>query len=556
LLAARFGAAAGSELADAAMKRNLPAVRSLLAQKADVNAAQQDGATALHWAVHFDDVDMVDLLVRSGANVKAANRFGVTPLALACINGNAAVVERLLKAGADANTVLTELGETPLMLAARTGSGAVIKVLLENGANVNATESTKGQTALMWAASERHAAAVKVLVEHGADVNARSKITTTQGRGLYDGAAPAPPASTPAEEMALKKAQSESNADARLALLADFEQQFPKSRLLLDVYQDMIKIYQAKNDPANEKLVREKLVPIERQQRQPAPRGPVVSTGGITALMLAARENSLESAEILVAAGADPNLALANGSGPLLLAILNGHYQVASFLLNHGADPNHADKDGKAALYATVDMRNLATTDTPGPAADKAEALELIQTLLTRGANPNARLTARPQFRGGANRTWLSEPGATPFYRAAVSGDVNAMRLLLAYGADPYIATNDNTTPLMVAAGIGYLVGSTFAWPERDALDAIKLCLELGNVNAANDAGQTALHGAAFRGWNAAVQTLVDHGANLSVKDKQGRTPMVWADGIYRGGGIAPVRQAQTVALFQRLIGK
>jgi uncharacterized protein len=559
LLAAQFGSAAGSELADAAMKRNMAALRSLLTQKADVNAAQSDGATALHWAVHFDDIDMVDLLIRAGANVKAANRLGVTPLALACINGNGGLIERLLKAGADANAPLSDLGETPLMMAARTGNAAAVKVLLDHGADVNAVEKVKGQTALMWAASERHAAAAMALIEHGADVNARSKITSTQGRGLYDGggAAAAPPAPpSPAEEAALKKAQAESNADAKLVLLTDFEQQYPKSRLLLDVYQDMIKIYQAKNDSAKEKLVREKLVPIERQQRQPAPRGPVVNSGGITALMLAARENSLDTVQVLIAAGADPNLTLATGSTPIVMAILNGNYQVASFLLDHGADPNLGDKDGKAALYATVEMRNLATTDTPGPASDKAEALELIRTLLKHGANPNARLTGKPAFRGGANRTWLSEPGATPFYRAAVSGDVTVLRLLLGYGADPYIATNDNSTPLMVAAGVGYLVGSTFAWPESDALEALKLCLELGNVNAANDAGLTALHGAAFRGWNAGVQTLVEHGAKMDIKDKQGRTAMMWADGVYRGGGIAPVHQAQTFALFQQLMSK
>lgn len=560
LLTARYAAAAGSDVADAAMKRNTSALRSLLQQKADANAPQADGATALHWAVHFDDLDMVQLLIRSGANVKAANRFGVTPLALACINGRARIVEELLKAGADPNASLSELGETPLMMAARTGDTATVKVLLDYGANVNTREKSKDQTALMWAASERHPAVAKILVDHGADVNARSKVSVTLGRGLYDrpaaaGAAAAPP---PEEQMAFDKIKSEANADAKLALLLDFEKQFSTSRLLLDAYQEMIKIYQAKNDPAGEKLVREKLVPIERQQRQPAPgqQGAAAGSGGITALMLAARENSLETVEVLVEAAADANLTMANSSTALLMAILNGNYSVASFLLNHGANPNLADKDGKTALYATVEMRNLATTDTPGPAADKAEALELTKLLLDRGADPNARLTGRPPFRGGANRSWLSEPGATPFYRAAVSGDVKTMRLLLGYGADPYVATADNTTPLMVAAGIGYLVGSTYVWSESEALEALELCLQLGDVNAVNNAGLTALHGAAFRGWNAGVQLLVDKGASLTAKDKQGRTPMNWADGVYRGGGIAPVRQVQTIALLQKLMGK
>jgi ankyrin repeat protein len=238
------------------------------------------------------------------------------------------------------------------------------------------------------------------------------------------------------------------------------------------------------------------------------------------------------------------------------MAILNGNYELAGFLVEKGANPNIADSNGKAALYAAVEMRNLATTDTPGPQADKAEALELIRVLLNHGADPKARLTGRPPFRGGANRAWLSEPGATPFYRAAASGDISSMRLLLAHGADPFIAASDNTTPLMVAAGIGYLHGSTFVWSDREALEALQLSLELGNIHAANDAGLTALHGAAFRGWNLGVQTLVDKGARLDAKDKQGRTPLNWADGVYRGGGIAPVRQLHTIALFQEIMNK
>ena len=178
----------------------------------------------------------------------------------------------------------------------------------------------------------------------------------------------------------------------------------------------------------------------------------------------------------------------------------------------------------------------------------------MTKALLNHAADPNARLTAKPPFRGGLNRNWLSEPGATPFYRAAVSGDITVMRLLLAYGADPYIAATDNTTPLMVVAGVGFLTGSTYSWPESDALEALQLSVELGNVNAVNAAGLTALHGAAFKGWNAGVQTLVNKGAKLGAKDKQGRTPMNWADAVYRGGGIAPVRQLQTIALLEQLM--
>jgi uncharacterized protein len=569
-----------SDVADAAMKQNLPAVRSLLQQKADVNAPQADGATALHWAARLDDQPLAELLIKAGANAKAANRFGVTPLELACVNGNPAMIEMLLKAGADANAPISEGGETPLMMAARTGNVRAVEILLNHGANVNAKEDSKGQTALMWAASERHAEVVRMLIDHGADPNVRSKVVTTGGRGRGNAgagggagagagagrgggggaaaaAAPPAPAAGP-DDAAMKKIESETNPDSRLALLLDFEKEYPKSRLLVDVYQYMAQIYQQKNDLPKAKAARDKLAPLERQQqqRQAPPAAPAATTGGITALTLAAREGSLESARILLAAGADVNAPMANATTPLLLAIINGHYELANFLLERGANPNLADKDGKAALYTAVEMRNLATTDVPGPAADKGEALELIKTLLNRGADPNARLTAKPPFRGGINRSWLSEPGATPFYRAAVSGDITTMRLLLAYGADPYIPTTDNTTPLMVAAGVGYLTGSTFTWSDKDVLDSLQLCLQFSNVNAANSTGLTALHGAAFRGWNAGVQALVDHGARLDAKDKQGRTPMNWADAVYRGGGVAPVRQVETIALLEKLMKK
>ena len=187
-------AAAGSDVADAAMKRNLSGVRSLLQQKADVNAGQADGATALHWAVHFDDLEMAELLIRAGANVKAANRFGVTPLSLACINGNAAMIEKLLKAGADPKAPLSELGETPVMMAARSGNVEAVKVLLDHGVDINVKEKSKGHTALMWAASEGHPAVVKLLLEHGAEVNARSNADAPAGgarRGGGGGGQPA-----------------------------------------------------------------------------------------------------------------------------------------------------------------------------------------------------------------------------------------------------------------------------------------------------------------------------------------------------------------------------
>src|SRR5215813_5313308 len=174
LIFAINGHSTGSDVADAAMHRDLPTVRTLLRQKADVNAPQADGATALHWAAQNDDLEMADILIQAGANVKAANRFEVSPLGLACMNGSAAMIQKLLKAGADVNAPLSSLGETPIMIAARTGNPDAVKVLLDNGANVNTREKSKGHTALMWAAAESHPPVVKLLLEHGADPNLRS----------------------------------------------------------------------------------------------------------------------------------------------------------------------------------------------------------------------------------------------------------------------------------------------------------------------------------------------------------------------------------------------
>jgi ankyrin len=473
LLIVTQASGAGSEVADAAMNKDIAAARSLIEQKADVNAPQADGATALHWAVRNDDALLSELLIRAGANVEAANRLGVTPMYLASVNGSATILQHLLKAGADPNALLSELGETPLMMAARTGKPDALQVLLANGADVNAREKSRGATPLMFAAAEANPAAVKMLLEHGAEVNGRSNIVLPAnaqggvGGGTGGSAAPA------------------------------------------------------------------------------------LGTGGTTALLLAVRQTNPETVRILLDAGVEINLRMGDGTSVLVVAVINGHYELAQFLLNRGADPNLADGKGRTPLYAAIEMRNMGTTDMPPPKGDNVDLLDLIETFLEHGANTNMRLTARLPYRGGINPSWLAEPGATPFYRAAAANDVPVMRLLLDHGADPLIGALDNTTPLMVAAGVGWLPGISHTWTESDQIEALEICMRAGHdIHASNNAGLTALHGAAFRGSNAAVEFLVARGASLDAKDKEGRIPLNWAEGIYFGGQ-PPRREEQTIVLIR-----
>jgi len=435
--------AATSELADAAMARNALTVRSLLQKKADVNAPQVDGTTALHWAVRYDDLDTADLLIRSGARVSTANREGVTPLQLAAMNGSASMIDKLLKAGAEANAALTPSGDTALMMAARTGTPEAITVLLEAGANVNAKESWGGTTALMWAASEQHAAAVKLLLDHGADVNARSNfVAAANGRG-FEGRTPAvPKAEQKVEEFA---------------------------------------------------------------------------SGWLTPLMFAAREGDLESARLLVNAGANVNAIAGDGKDALGLAIFNGNYDFASFLIDSKSDVNHADTQGFTPLFWAVDRRNMETAPN-FPWMITADPLPLIKKLLDAGANPNALVnnTPRARMRAGSPRIVF----ATALMRAAFSADLELVKMLLSYKGDPKIISSDGETMIEAAAGLGFIQGYSKGKTAAERLEVVKLFVGLGaDVNQADDYGITPLMVAGNMGDTAVIQYLVDAGADLGAYD-------------------------------------
>ena len=536
VFAAAF-AAGRSDLADAVMKGDKAAVRTLIQQKADVNAPQADGATALHWAVYKDDLETVDLLIRSGATVKAANRAGATPLYLASLNGNAAVIEKLLNAGAGANERGPN-GETALMLAAHNGNPAAIKMLIDRGADVNAKEPLRETTALMWAIEQEHPPAVKMLVDHGADIKAQSKIEANARRARVAET----PTAAGGQRGAGQRGGGQRGGGQRGAAPAAA--------------------------PAAEAAATAAAAPAgdDQDQDDAPPAEPLGATGGLTPLVFAARQNDLESAKILLAAGADINGTSAYGWTPLLTATKNGFYKFANYFIDHGADVNIANKGGWTPLYLATDNRNIEGGDYPTRKSD-IDDLVYIQKLLDKGANVNARAGESTETRTVFTNQWLNEAGATPFLRAAQSGDIVLMRLLLKYGADPKIPTNKGTTALAVASGIGWVEGITHELSEKESFEAVKLCLDLGvDPNAIDSDGRAAIHGAAHKGRNDVVQILADHGAKLDVRDKGSRDtragPLVghgwlaldYSEGLVRVGVQSAIPHPQTAALLRKLM--
>ena len=477
---AAYGAT--SEVADAAMNKNKAAIRTLLGQKADVNAVQADGATALQWAVRNDDAEMVDMLIKAGANAKAANRDGATPLYEACTNGSASMVQKLLKAGAEANGKVLLNGETPLMICTRTGAIEAMKVLIDAGADVNAKETLRETSALMWAAEQNHADAIRLLASKGADVNVQGK------------------------KFAPKKQ------------------------------------YGANGAEQSGKFV-----------------------GGLTALVISARDDSFEAAKALIELKADVDKTSGDESSPVLVAVQNGHYRIADLLVAAGADLNKQNDRGWSPLYLAVKHRTVETGTIPVPNID--QAMPFVKVLLAKGVNVNVRSKANTEIRNGQRATWLAEDGATPFLRAALCGDIEIMKMLLSAGADPNIATTDGTTPLMAAAGVGYSDGFIHDISEETTIQAMKLILDLGaNPNTQNKKGMTALHGAAHKANLAEIQLLVDRGGDLGIKDggndafggtgkkqPEGLLPLNWAEGVPVGVQSA-IYHAEAVDLITKLM--
>jgi uncharacterized protein len=550
--AAVSAASLDTRLADAAMNGDRGAVVTLLRAKADVNAAQGDGTTALHWAAYKDDLEMAKALLAAGANVKAATREGgITPFYMACANGDVSMIDAMLKAGADANSSKSN-GTTVLMAAAGAGNADAVKLLLDHGADVNVKEASHGQTAVMFAAALGRDAVIRLLAAHHADLNvATSSRKLERVRFDQDGnVVEDRPGGRGGPGAAGEQEQLDSFAHAIGLESAVYAVDVAAGdAAALNVFA------KAAGFKSAEYLRDLKRAPGARAgdvaARGPRKVGPDVA-GGMTSLIYASREGYLSAVKALVESGADINQISADKMSPMLEAIINGHLDIAKYLLEKGADPNLVSLSGLTALYAVIDVQWAPKAWFPQPSVDQEKVgyLDLMKELIDKGANVNAQVGEKPWFRSFTNDyTWVDPAGATSFWRAAQSGDIAAMKLLVGHGADPKLANKAGETPLHAAAGIGFAWNWTVRAPVP-AVDAVKMCVELGNdVNAADNRGYTALHGAAFLGDNDMINYLVQKGAKTTAKSKAGDSAADMANGPTRFGQPHP----ESVALLEKL---
>ncbi|MEP7354558.1 MAG: ankyrin repeat domain-containing protein, partial [Acidobacteriota bacterium] len=403
---------------------------------------------------------------------------GTTPLHYAVRNQNTVVVRQLLAQHAAVDAA-NRYGVTPLTLAVEQGNLDIVNALLAAGANVNHA-LPEGETALMTAARTGNVAVLQTLLRKDARVETRD--------GFYG-------------ETAL--------------IWAAASDQAPAVRTLLDSGADVnARSASAKFARRNAGLTR-------------------LSLGEWTPLMYTARDGAMSAGAVLIERGALVNAVDPDGTTALVLAIINYHYDFAAMLLEHGADPNLADTTGMGALYAAVDMSSLPWMfGRPEiPAASKVTALQLVEMLLKHGAKPNAALTAVQFQRAHTDGDTALGVGATAFLRAAKAADVPVMKVLLANGADAKAAMANGNNALLLAAGLGYRDGN-MAVPTKDrgtpqeVMAAIQVCLDSGlKINAPGSNGDTALHHAVTtRGELDVVKYLVEHGADLMVKNTRGQT--------------------------------
>ena len=490
MAAGTAGAADDPGLVDAARSQDSSKVRALIDRKADVNTRSADGSTALLWAAHWNDVASAELLLRARADANVANDFGMTPLSRACTNGSAPLVDLLLKAGANPNAPIAT-GETPLMTCAGSGSVDAVRLLIARGADVNAKEPSQNQSALMWAAAEHHADVVRLLVEAGADLQAHTKKGFT----------------------AIHFAAREGDLATTRALLSAGVN---------------INIRSPQDEPAaaTSEVARTGRSVSGAATTPGAPRGPAYQA------------------------------TLSAGSTPLLVATVRGHVSLALFLLEQGADPNVLDAGFTPLHWASADWEGGISNpvygfkDAMSGIPNRQQKLQLVKTLLEKGANPNARMTRRPPGFSGLGGGYEDAPGATAILLAAASADLEMVQLLLAAGADPTLTTDTKTTPVMAASGLNRGIGES-PITEAQALAVVRFLFGLGaDARGATTNGENALYGAAYRGWNTLLALLIEKGADVNAINKAGVTPWLAASGFGdRLGGVLYNKEGADILL-------
>ena len=569
-------------LIDAARNGDVEAVRSLLADGTDVNTAQGDGMTALHWAAERGHAAVADLLLSAGATVEATTRVGsYTPLHLASRGGHGAIASALLEAGADPHTTTTSSGVTALHLAARAVDGAeAVMALLKRGAEVDAREASSGQTPLMFAAAYNRTEAVMALLEHGADpatltepVDVLRSMAIGREAGIRFGDAIAELQDVSGEG----RNWEVSPAQAQAAIMAQRD-------FLLSGYDP------GPVDPESLGRVRPDYPGGPPVTRLPYREVLVGRTGGMSALLHAAREGHVESALALLDEGADIDQVSADNTSPLLMATLNGQFDLAVLLVERGADPNlSTSTEGATPLFAALQTQWAPKSMYPQPRAhddQKAEYLDVLKVLLEAGADPDMRLNTHLWYwEFGLTKMGIDLTGATPFWRAAFAQDLDAMRMLASYGADPNIPTRwpavgmrerrqqdgrqqedsglpwipegaENAYPIHAAAGGGYLGLGAFS--VRSAPDqflpALQYLIEehVADVNTLDSWLYTPLHYAAARGDNEMIEYLVSQGANVTAITRLGQSTADMARGG-RGGFFTRMAYPETVELLQSL---
>ena len=583
-----------SPVADAAMRGDAETVRTLLQQGADVNAAQGDGMTALHWAAERGNTEIAEMLAYAGANTEATTRIGAyTALHLASRSGSVAVVELLLTYGGSADMPTATTRATPLHLAAASGNAEVVRMLLERGADPNPRDAEWGQTPLIFAAAQNRAAAITVLLDGGADPSISSEVLDLQRFSELDRVADSRQRDV-VEAFSMGGREQVTPAQLQMAVLA-----------------------------ARDVFLSGELPAEEDEEENPSRRSAIEAKGGLTALLHAARQGHVRAAVALLDGGADINQPSGgDATSPLLMATINGQFDLAMILLERGAEPNLKARLGNVApLWAAINAQWQPRTRFPQPqemSLQQTTYLDLMEALLEAGADPDARIDAHPWYMvytgcGNGNCGLVNTKGSTAFWRAAYATDIEAMRLLVAYGADEDLPTmapeprrrrgpggqqqrppgnvgnffrvgsgadaeasrssrpepldpsglppvplgGPGVFPIHAASGVGY--GTGFAGnAHRHApgawLSVVRYLIEEldADLDARDYSGYTALHHAASRGDNEMILYLVENGADVTVVSRRGQTTADMANGPV--SRISPF--PDTVALLERLGSK